>query len=64
MEAQLAQYLLKIKTLLYGVTLHDLRRVIFQFTEGNKKVYPFNKETEMRRGEDTSFLKQHIKLSI
>jgi len=64
-ENDLVQVVLSLESRLFGLSVRDLRRLIFQYCERNKITHPFNKDTEMA-GEDwvTQFLKRHSNLSV
>lgn len=64
-ENELVQVLLSMESRLFGLSLQDLRRLVFQYCKRNEIANPFNKETEMA-GEDWArmFLKRHSNLSV
>jgi hypothetical protein len=64
-EEELVQLLLSMERHLFGLSMQDLRRLVFQFCEKNKIKHPFNKTAQMA-GVDwaRSFMKRHNNLSI
>jgi len=64
-EQQLVDLLINMENHLFGLSMQDLRRLVFQFCEKNKIVHPFNKTAEMA-GIDwaRSFMNRHHNLSI
>lgn len=64
-ELELVKLILDLESKLFGLTIADVRRLVFQFCERNQIVNPFNKERKIA-GEDWAhgFLKHHPQLSI
>jgi len=64
-EHELVQVALSLESRLFGLTMQDLRRLVFQYCEKNQIKHPFNKETQMA-GEDWArlFLRRHSCLSV
>lgn len=64
-ETELVELVLSMESRLYGLTLTDLRRLVYQYCTRNNISHPFNQVTEMA-GEDwaRAFLKRHGNLSI
>jgi hypothetical protein len=64
-ENDLVQVVLSLESHLFGLSVQDLRRLVFQYCERNKINHPFNKEAEMA-GDDWArqFLKRHSNLSV
>lgn len=64
-EAQLVSLLLDLESKLFGLTIADLRRLVFRFCEANHIPHPFNMESKMA-GEDWAcgFLKRNPTLSV
>jgi len=64
-ESQLVSVILDYEARLFGLTLVDIRRLVFQFCETNNIKHPFYRKKEMA-GEDWAkfFLRRHQCLSI
>jgi len=64
-ELELVAMILNYEERLFGMTLIDIRRLVFQFCEMNKIRHSFNQSHKMA-GEDwaSSFLKRHRNLSV
>lgn len=64
-EDELVKVVLSLESHLFGLSLQDLRRLVFQFCERNQITHPFNRDREMA-GEDWArqFLKRHSNLSV
>ena len=64
-EQDLVSVVLLMESRLFGLSLQDLRRLVYQFCVSNDIVHPFNKHEKMA-GVDWArqFLKRHPKLSI
>lgn len=64
-EVQLVQVILDYEARLFGLTVSDIRRLVYQFCTRNKIKHPFNNIKQLA-GEDwaTAFLKRHSTLSV
>ena len=64
-ELELKQYIINMDKAFYGLTIMDIRVLVFEYFERNKITNPFNKETKLA-GEDfvRGFLKRHKDLSL
>lgn len=64
-EMQFVKYILLMEESLYGCTLVDIRRIVFEFCEINHIEHPFNKALKSA-GKDWAllFLKRHQSLSV
>ena len=64
-EKELVDYLLKMETMFYGLTIKDVRHLAFQLAERNKIKHPFNKESGLA-GEDWfyGFRARHPELTL
>lgn len=64
-EHELADHIVKLGNLFYGVTPRELRRIAFDFAEANHLTHKFNRETKLA-GKDwlSSFLKRNPQLSL
>ena len=43
-EAELVQYVQQMEKMLFGLTSYELRKLVFELAEKNKKAHKFNKE--------------------
>jgi len=64
-ELELVDIILNYEARLFGMTLTDIRRLVFQYCEANKIKHSFNQAHKMA-GEDwaAGFLKRHRNLSV
>ena len=64
-EKELANYIREMDMSFYGLSINEIRRVVFDYAEQNKIKHPFNKEKKMA-GRDfvNSFLKRQKTLSL
>ena len=64
-EQELVDVALSLEYRLFGLTMRDLRRLVFQYCEKNRIKHPLNKEAQMA-GEDWArlFMKRHKNLSV
>lgn len=64
-EDDLVQVILNYEARLFGLTLFDIRRLVFQYCTKNHVKHPFNKAKQIA-GEDwaSGFLKRHPNLSV
>ena len=64
-ETELKAFTLDMERRLFGLTLKDIRRLVFQFCEARKIPHPFNK-TEKIAGKDwaKAFMKRHADISL
>eukprot|EP00794_Sanderia_malayensis_P011458 gene11458-12656_t len=62
---QLADYIKQMDSSFYGLSINEIRRLVFEFAEQNKLDHPFNKEKKMA-GRDfiNGFLKRQKTLSL
>ena len=49
-ENEFVQYIHQKEIPCYGLTIADLRRLVYKFCEKNKIIHPFNKDNKMARG--------------
>ena len=65
MEKELANHILRLEAMFFGLTPKDLRKVAYQWAERNKLDHPFSREKGMA-GEDwlNGFLKRNNQLSL
>ena len=64
-ELELKQYIINMDKAFYGLTIMDIRVLVFEYCDRNNISNPFNKETKLA-GEDfvRGFLKRHKDLSL
>lgn len=64
-EKDLADYIKQMDSSFYGLSINEIRRVVFEFAEHNQIDHPFNKEKKMA-GRDfvDGFLKRQKTLSL
>eukprot|EP00794_Sanderia_malayensis_P018367 gene18367-20214_t len=64
-EKQLADYIKQMDSSFYGLSINEIRRLVFEFAEQNKLDHPFNKEKKMA-GRDfvAGFLRRQKTLSL
>lgn len=64
-EEELCKYIIDMASRLYGLTMKDLRGLVYRLAVKNNKRHPFNNEKE-EAGKDWAlgFLKRHPELSI
>ncbi|KAB0801682.1 hypothetical protein PPYR_03868 [Photinus pyralis] len=64
-EEELTQYLLKLENLMFGVTIHDVRRLAFELAEKKGVAHNFNKEKGLAgKAWYYGFMKRHPNLSL
>lgn len=56
-EIDLVQYIRDLDNAFYGITINELRKVVFDYVTKKKINHPFNKEKQI-------FLKRHPPLSL
>lgn len=64
-EEELIQHIIQMETRFFGLTMKDLRRLVFQIAEKNNIKHDFNKETQMAGKKWVSgFLKRNPRISL